>query len=191
MKYNLLLIVFFACRVLSFGELSEKEIKQLKRDVQIAGVRDSTQRTEDRKKIEILQVNTFQNQDDSSIYRIRLAVELRDKEKKKYIAEFTGDSSGDYDSEYEGEDYWELYMPYEDLEGLNVTAYAVQYGVMDGETFLPLAEVQKNYEKMMDGIAKETTSLFPTKVILFHYYMYDDSTDGSTESISQRVKAVK
>jgi hypothetical protein len=191
MKYNLLLIVFFASRMLSFGELSEKEIKQLKRDVQIAGVRDSTQRTEDRKKIEILQVNTFQNQDDSSIYRIRLAVELRDKEKKKYIAEFTGDSSGDYDSEYEGEDYWELYMPYEDLEGLNVTAYAVQYGVMDGETFLPLAEVQKNYEKMMDGIAKETTSLFPTKVILFHYYMYDDSTDGSTESISQRVKAVK
>ncbi|MDD3276108.1 MAG: hypothetical protein PHP93_03545 [Kiritimatiellales bacterium] len=191
MKYNLLLIVFFASRLLSFGELSEKEIKQLKRDVQIAGVRTNTQRTEDRKKIEILQVNTFQNQDDSSVYRIRFAVELKDKEKKTYIAEFTGAPSGDYDSEYEGEDYWELYMPYEELEGLNVTAYAIQYGVMDGETFLPLADVQKNYEKMMDGIAKKTTSPFPAKVMLFHYYMYDDSTDGSTESTPQRVKAVK
>jgi hypothetical protein len=177
--------------MLAFGEISDKELKYLEKSVQIAGTRDYTKKNEDRKKIEIFQVNTFQNQDDMFPYRIRIAVELKDREENVYVASFTGEPSGDYDSEYEGEDYWELYMPYEDLEGLKVTAYAVQYGVMDGDQFVILAEEEKNYEKLLKGLNDRTTLVFPNSIALMHYYMYEDSSEGSTESTPRKVKAVK
>lgn len=187
----LLLIFIFSGSLKGFGELSDKDLKYLRKEVQIAGVRDDTRRTEDRKKIEIFQVNTFQNQDDSSVYRIRLAVELRDDRKQTYIVTFTGAPSGDYDSEYEGEDYWELYMPYGDFKDLKVIAYAVQYGVMDGDVFVPLAEDEKDSEQMMAGLKSRSALLFPNNVVLMHYYMYEDSSDGSTESTPRKVRAVK
>ena len=190
MRRYLFLVLFFVSQLPVQGALTEKDIKYLKKDVRIIGTRDYTERTEDRKKIEIFQVSTSQNQDDPSMYRIRIVVELKDKQKDVYIATFTGERSGRPHSEYEGEDYWMLYMPYEDLDGLKVTGYVVQYGIMDGDTFIPLVEDEKHYDEMMAGLETRSTLRFPNKTVLMNYYMYTDEK-GSDESSPRKVKDIQ
>ncbi len=195
MKIYILLAVFFASHLPSFGELSDKEMKRL-RDVEIAGIRIDTWKNKEREKSELLEVNTFQSEDDPDEYdmtrfRIRLAVELTDKQKQTYLVQFTGIAPEDFDSEYQGEDYWQLYMAHGDLERLKITGYRVEYGLMDGDTFVPLAQEEKDSEKMLDGLRQRTTRLFSGKVYLRHYYMYDDSTEGVTESVPRNIRALK
>ena len=196
MKYFLLLAVFFTSHLLAFGELTEKELKQFKRDLEIADVRADTWKDNDRKKFELLEVNTFQNEDDPDTYdmsrfRLRLVAELTDKEKNTYLVQFTGNAPEDFDSEYMGEDYWGLYMDHGDFGGLKISGYIVQFGIMDGETFVPLVEDEKRSEDMLDRVRKRTTVLFPGKVYLRHYYMYVDSNSGPTESTPVNIRPVK
>jgi hypothetical protein len=197
MNRYLLLTVLTAGHLLTYGELADNELKQFKRDVEIAGVRTDTWKSkEDREKSELLKVNTFQNEDDPDSYdmsrfRLRLVVELTDKQKNTYLVRFTGNAPDSYDSEYQGEDYWELYMPHGDLEGLKISGYIVQYGIMDGETFVSLADDQDEAEQMLERARKRTTILFPGKCYLRHYYMYDDASEGVTESTPVNISPVK
>ncbi len=41
-------------------------------------------------------------------FQMRLAVELTDKQKKTYLIRFKGNAPEDYDSEYQGEDYFHI-----------------------------------------------------------------------------------
>jgi len=195
MKVYMLLAVFFASYLMAVGELSDKEMKRL-RDVEIAGIRTDTWKNKDREKYETLEINTFQSEDDPlnydmSRFRMRLVVELTDKQKNTYLVQFAGKAPEDYDSEYQGEDYWTLYMAHGDLERLSVSGHAIQYGIMDDETFVPLAEEMDHYDDVLDRVRARTTRLFPGKVYLRHYYMYDDSNDGVTESVPSNIRAIK
>lgn len=195
MKAYILLAVFFASHLLAVGELSDKEMKRL-RDVEISGIRTDTWKNKEREKFETLEVNTFQSEDDPlnydmSRFRIRMAIELTDKQKNTYLVQFTGNAPEDYDSEYQGEDYWTIYLAQGDLDRLKVSGYAIQYGIMDDETFVPLAEEMDHYNDVIDGLRTKKTVLFPGKVYLRHYYMYDDSTDGVTESVPRNIRAIK
>lgn len=172
------------------GELTKKELKQLE-DLEVAGVRENTEKDDDRNKIEVLEINTFQSEDDQGDgFRIQIAVELVDKQKNLYIAQFKGNRPGGINSEYTGEDYWLLYMPHGELERLKVSAYAIHYGFMDGEEFRVFAE-EFDGVKTMDELLERTSTPYPGKVRLKHYYMYDDSSRGETESISQSVRNIK
>jgi len=194
MNVYLFAAVFLTSCLMSSGELSRDEMKSL-RDVEIAGTRTDTWKNDDREKYEVLEVNTFQNEDDPLDYdmnqfRIRMVVELTNKEKKSFIIHFTGSPSNNYDSEYMGEDYWKLYMAHGDLGRLSITGFAVQYGIMDEETFVPLGE-EFDDVKSFDELSERTTTPFVGKFYLRHYFMYDDSTEGSTESIEENVRAIK
>jgi hypothetical protein len=196
MKIYLFLAFVFASRLVAFGEFDEKELKHFKKNVEIAGVHEDTYKNDDREKSETLEVNTFQDSDDPlefdmSLFRIHFVVELTDKQKNTYLVQFKGKPSADYDSEYQGEDYWTLYMPHGDIERLKISGYMVRYGIMDDDTFVLLAEEEDHSEKMREGVINRTTHLFPGTVRLRHYYMYDDSNDGVTESIPANVKKVK
>ena len=197
LKIYLLLVIFTASHITTFGQLKEDELKQFKRDFEIADVRvDTWKSDEDRAKFERLEVNTFQNEDDPVNYdmtrfRMRLVVELTDKDKKTYLVQFTGNAPGEYDSEYMGEDYWNLFMAHGDLERLKVSGYMIQYGIMDGDTFIPLAEEEKGSEKMLEGVRNRTTVLFQGKIYLRHYYMYVDSGSGPTESTPVNIRRIK
>ena len=196
MKNYLLLTMFLASHLLAVGELTDDELKQFKREFEIAGVRDDTWRSEDRKKYERIEVNTFQFEDDPENYdmtrfRMRLVVELTDKQKNTYLVQFTGNAPEYYDSEYRGEDYWNLDMEHGDFDGLKVSAHLIQFGIMDGETFISLAEDKDNVDDMLERVRQRETVLFPGKVYLRHYYMYDDSGSGLTESAPVNIKLVK
>lgn len=195
-KIYLLLAVLFASHLLAFGELTDKDLKQFESNLEIGGVRITSWKNDDREKYEVLQVNTLQSQDDPrqydmSKFRVRLAVELTDSQKNTYLVKFTGNAPEDYNSDYNGEDYWKLYMAHGDLGRIKISGYVVEYGFMDGETFVVLAVDEDDSEKMQARVQQQTTQLFPGKVYLRHYYMYDDSSEGDTESTEMTIKRVK
>ncbi|MBI9021169.1 MAG: hypothetical protein JEZ10_07950 [Verrucomicrobia bacterium] len=195
MKIYLLLAVLFTGHLMASGELSEQELKRLK-DVEISGTRTDTWKSDDREKFETLEINTCQNMNDPveldmTRFRMRLVVELTDKEKNTYLVKFTGNALGNYESGYQGEDYWELYMAHGDLERLDVSGYIIQYGIMDGGTFVPLAEKQDGSTEMMDRMRKKTTRLFPGKVYLRHSYQYEDTTARMMISDQRNIRAIK
>jgi hypothetical protein len=171
--------------------LSKDELKKIS-EAQIASIRDGKEKsTQTDKKYQTLEVNTFQSQDEMPGFRICVAVEVTDKSKKTYLAEFTANQPEGLDSEYLGQDYWTLYLPEGDLEKPKITAYAVQYGFMDGNTFLIIGE-QYDHVKSMDELKARTATPFPGSLRLSHYYMYSDSTEGGErESPRADLKAVK
>jgi hypothetical protein len=180
-----------ACVVCStaFGELSRDALKRLE-DVEISGVREDTYKDDDHKKYEMLEINTFQNEDDREGFRIYIVVELEDKYKTKYLTGFKAAQPGGMSSDYTGEDYWKFYIPHGEMERLKITAYAVLYGIMDGNQFILLAE---DYDgvKSIDEFRGHQYVSFPGKVRLMHCYMYNDSASGDTESYYKTLPELK
>lgn len=194
-KY-LLLIVFFARCLPVVAELSEDDMEHFDRYLQIYKVKDFTWRNENRDKFEVVQVSTLQSPEDPKLYdmsrfRMRLAVEVTDDQKKTHLIKFNARAREDFESMYTGEDFWELYIPYGDLGRLKISGYVVQYGLMDGDTFVVLAEDEDDSEKMLERVRAQTTELFAGKVFLSHYYMYENSYDAKTESSRVKLKSVK
>jgi hypothetical protein len=193
MKCRVLTVLFFAgLFLLANGELTKQQKTWLK-DLEISGVRVATIRDEDRNKIELLEITTAQSPNEDNIesgFRIHIVVEISDSKKNKYIADFTGNRPEDLDVEYTGEDYWNFYLPHGELDHPKVEAYAIQYGYMDGETFVVFAENYKRC-KTMEELTRRTTTPFPGTIRLKHYYMYDDVDSGVTESVSMTVKQIK
>ncbi len=190
MKFCLLPVLFFSIVLVAAGELSRDDEKRL-RDVEIAGITEDTYRKEDGEKSEELEINTFQNEDDDGKgFRMRIIVELEGQDKKRYIAGFTANRPDDLNSEYTGEDYWIFRMPHGDLGRLSIEGYLVQYGFMDGDTFVVFAEDENHSEEVLEGVRNRTTLPFPGKVRLKHYYMFVDDEEGEMESMPKTLQAV-
>jgi hypothetical protein len=197
MKRVLFLSVLIAGVLPVLGELSDRELKQFKSDLEIGSIRDETRRNEEREKYEVLAINTFQSDGDPDNYdmsrfRMRIVAELTDKQKNTYLVKFTGNASEERDSEYLGEDYWNLYMAHGDLERPKISGYIVQYGIMDGEAFVVLAQEENNAEEILERVREGKTVLFQGKVYLRHYYLYNDRTfGGGAESTPVNIRQIK
>ncbi len=191
MKYYMLLVALFAGCLVSNGEFAKKELKRLG-EVEISGIREDTKKNDDRKKIETLEISTFQNNEDTEGFRLNVAVEITDKQKKTYLVEYKGMQPSDFDSEFTGEGFWTLSMPHGDLERVKITAYAVQFGIMDEAANRFIICVEK-YDgvKAYDELTTRTTNAFPGTVTLKYWYMFDDPTEGEIESIPSQARAVK
>jgi len=114
MKYYLLTAILFTSCLISAAELSKNEMKRL-RDVSIGGTRIDDWRNDDREEFLVLEISIAHAPEDPrefdmSRFRVRLAVELTDKQKNKYVVQFTGSPTPDYPYEYLGEDFWKFYM---------------------------------------------------------------------------------
>lgn len=196
MKFYFLLIVFLTGNLLAFGELEEKELKRIKRDVDIVGVRDMKWKDDNSNKFQVLEVFIVQNkyypeEYDMTQFRLKLIVEIEDKEDNVYLIKYTGKLPEDYyNIDYEGEDYWKLYIPHGDLGRLDISAYSVTYGIMDGETFVPLMEDEDDAEDMLEREALGETNPFPGNAFLTHYYMYEQS-GNDRESLPKKINPVK
>ena len=62
---------------------------------------------------------------------------------------------------------------------------------MDGKVFVPLAEEKDDPDEMLERVRQQTTRLFSGKLYLRHYYIYDDSNEGDTESVPVNIRPVK
>lgn len=162
--------------------LAEEDLERMKNDVEIAEVRDYDREMEDRTQARVLEVNTFQSEDDISGFRIQLAVEVADENGRLYFVEFRGDQGSGLDPEYTGEDYWELLFPYGDLRKLSVSGYCIQYGVMNGDVFVPMVEKKHNGDSL--EVLKSRGAEFPGKVELWHSHRFLDEDDDEEEGDS-------
>jgi len=184
MKQTILLIVFFlSCLGAVGAEISEKELKKLGKSVNISSVVDSTIKNEDREKVEVVKIYTYQRRKDETVdfnYRIRVTVELTDREKNTYFAQVAR-RQGSVHTDYLGKDEWEIQIPHGDMERPKVTAYAIQYGIVNGGEFIVLAEEFDDVDTLEELTERTTTRIDEVKAIE-HYYWYTDRDDEDVRS---------
>jgi len=198
MKNYVLMAVFFASCFVAVGEFSEDELEQFHDEVSVGGVSDTTYRNDAREKfvdfeVNIMQFDSYPIDYDMSIFQIHVVVELTDKKKNSYLVEYKGSPNQSHYEEfqdyYDGEDYWNLYIPHGDLGNLKVTGYAVHYGVMDEKKFVLLAEDYDDVETM-EELTKRTTTPLTGKVKMKHYFMYNDPDSDDDQSYPRVIKNV-
>jgi hypothetical protein len=174
MKYTLLLGAILSIGLMAMGELSKSDLRDFGRLVSIDGVIESTNKKNRDKVYEVLRIDYSSEEDGLDDILFRVAVELTDKKTKEtYLAQKTrghGNFSN-HKGDYIGEGYWEFIIPCGSRR-LKITGYAVEYGVMDGETFVPL-DADYDDVKSFDELTTRTTTVFPGKVKLSSTYMVD------------------
>lgn len=190
MKYwtMLLLVAYLGSSAVFAGSISEDELERLQRSVKIGGVSDDTEEVEEddeEQELEVLKFYTNQHQDDAEKYefRVKVVAELTDKKAKKvYIAKMAG-LQGAVGSEYTGEDTWKFMVPYADMKRPKYTAYVIQYGILDGNEFIVLAEETDDVDTL-EELEARTTEMVPEKAVLFHQYSFLADT-GEGEEVQQ------
>jgi len=176
MKYGILLLVAFcaSCWVAS-GEVSQDRLKDLKKLVQIDRVKDSEHKNSAGKCVD-LRIDFSSDQEGLEDVFARVAVELTDKVKKTYWVEASKTYPADFGENYTGEGYWMLMIPYGSFDKLKVSAFAVEFGVMDGDKFVPFDAVYDGV-KTFDELIARTTTPFPGECKFGYTYMVDSLDD--------------
>ena len=111
----------------------------------------------------------YRNEEHQTNFQIYIAVEITDENKKRYCTEFRGNQS-DLDSAFTGEEYYTLIVPHGDLGRLKITAYAIQYGILDDGNFILLAEDFDDVESITELKERSTNLFFQIEVSLKHYH---------------------
>ncbi len=193
MKYGLLGMFCLATCLSVNAEINKDDMKVMTRETEILGVRTDTEKNDDREKFEVLEINSEQNDDLAEAYdfQIRIAAELTDANKKSYLVKYVGNQPKGFDSEYIGENFWQLWVPYNDVDRPKFTAYAIQFGVNDDDgKFIILSEDYDDV-KSMSELIERTTNDYSGNIVLKHTYIYDDEDDGEQEDVYRSVKNIK
>jgi len=173
MKCRLIaLICFAACLICSAAEPSADTtelVSRLKGRVKIGTVNDSTIRNDAGEKILVLKFHTWQDERDKLDFCLRVTLELTDKEEKVYVGQVLR-PQGDTDREYVGEDDWEFQIPLGKLNKPTLTACAVEYGILQQKTFIPVAAEFKHAESS-DEIMQRSPDRVPVRCT-FHRFWY-------------------
>jgi len=163
MKYTMIWIMLFVSCVMAMGEVSKNRLKDLRRLVKIDSVRTSTDKHKN-SKTEVLEFEFSSEVEGLDEVVVRVAVEVTDKTKKTYLVEKTR-SSGNFPGTYIGEGSWDLTIPQGNLERLKITGYAFEYGVMDGNKFVPFRGEYDDV-KTYQELTSRTTTPFPAETQL-------------------------
>lgn len=184
MKRCLMMIVLLAsCSFLYGAELSAelaKLQKKLSNSVKIGTVNSDTIRNDNNEKIEVFKFHTYQDERDKGLnFRVRVTVEMTDKAGNTCFAQLNREQ-GPLHEEYTGEDDWEFQMSHGSMERPKVTAYAIQYGILEEGVFIPVVEKLSKVDSV-DGITKRISCRTEfTKTL--HYYRYRDSDEEVVSS---------
>lgn len=182
-KFLIGTVVLWGCISISSAELSPK-LAQLKEDlstrVKIGSVNIDTIRDENDKKIEVIKFHSYQDERDKDlIFRMRVTVEMEDKSGSTCFAQINR-PQGSVHEEYTGEDDWEFHLSHGDLDRPKISAYAIQYGILEEGEFIPVAEVFEDCEN-----AEEITSRTACRADFsqtLHYYWYRNLDEEEVSS---------
>ena len=160
-------VLMLVCLSVS-GEVS----KDLKRLVKIDSVRDSEKGSGTKKKL-LLRVEFSSEEEGLEAILVRIAVELTDKKTKQVYLAGEMKNFGEMPDGYVGEGYWELSMPYGDIDKLKLTAYVVEFGVMNGGAFVPFL-TECDHAKSYDELTGRTAQKFPNQCKLIRMVLVDE-----------------
>lgn len=172
MKRGLLLFVFCAGCLVSNGEISKKQLKEFGKLAGLDGVSVSTEKTRQGVEFEVVRVDYSSEETGLEDIFVRIAVEVKDKEKNVYLIQEMG-QYGDFGSgrgDYTGEGYWELSIPYGSFDKVKVIACAVEFGVYDGEEFVPF-DSDYDHVKTFKELLDHKATPFPDKCKFGYTYL--------------------
>jgi len=171
MKYDMLLVAFFASCLMAAGELSKKEIKEYSHMIEIDNVENRAVKNRSNNKSEVFTIY-FTSDEEQNLKGLaaRIAVEVvdrADKEKKPYLVvgqTALRDPTKHFDN-YTGRGYFEFVIPYGSFGRLDVKAYAFELGVLQGKTFVPF-DAKYDDVKTYEELTGRTATKFPGKIKL-------------------------
>lgn len=184
MKRCVVSLCVVAASLISFGaELSDDLIK-LKEDLsartKIGTVNSDTLRGDGGKKSEVFKFGTYQDERKRDFnFRMRVTVQMTDKTENTCYAQINREQ-GPVDLEYTGEDNWEFHIPHGEMDKPKVTAYAIQYGILQDGIFVPIVEKLENVDSVEQITAKSACRVEFAKTL--HYYWYRNSEEERVSS---------
>lgn len=160
----LISLTCLTCFAADSSEDAEKLINRLKGCTRLGTINDNVVRNDADEKVLVLKFHTNQDKRHQSKYRMRITVEAVDKECNLFYGQSVT-AQGGRPSDYTGEDDWEFQCNFAGLEKPKVSAYVIEYGFMDSETFVVLTEELKNAETAEEilGRSKKQLSIRCTK----------------------------
>ncbi|NOU37068.1 MAG: hypothetical protein HOO88_09915 [Kiritimatiellaceae bacterium] len=156
--------------------------KKLSGTVRLGTIQSDTVRDDKDKKIELFKFNTYQDKRDDVTLTVRVTIELTDKAGQTCFAQISRTQASPRETEYTGEDNWEFRIPHGKMERPKVTAYAVQYGILQDGVLTPVVE-QLYKVKSVDEITSRVSCRNDAGQSFYYYWYVDD--DGNTVSTTQ------
>lgn len=159
--YLIILALLSGCLITSGQELSEELAdlqKDISRGIRINNINDVTVRNGKEKS---LRFKFASNQDvkyKDEIYRMRLTVELTDKDTDKVYYAQHAILQGPTSDEYTGKDTWDFLLPLGDLKNAKFTAYAAEYEIIKDEKEIPVGCKLSRKIKSSKDITNATTN---------------------------------
>lgn len=178
-RWYMVMLVFLAGCFVAVGALTEDQKEDLEDSVKIGGVNDDTIEDDNDTKFEQLTFYTYQDEDSVEDYTfyIKVTVELTEKKSKKsYYAQFAR-KQGDVDTEYTGQDNWDFTVAYGDLKKPKITAYVIQYGIIEDKEFIVLTEEMDDVDSL-EELTTRSPDRLEQKPRILHMYSYRDSVTG-------------
>jgi hypothetical protein len=184
MKYLFSLLALLSVCIPLCGEELSPETLQLKeklsKSVKIGTIGIDTLRDSDDRKIEIFKFHTYQDERDKDLnFRVRVTIEMTDKAGQTCFAQLNREQ-GSVHEDYTGEDDWEFQISHGDLDKPKVSAYVVQYGILENGTFIPVSEKLWKVDSV-DEITKRTSCRTEFAKPL-HSYWYRNTDDEVVSS---------
>lgn len=177
MKKNLItLFVLFVGCLTGLCEISDKQMRDYSRVLSLDSISEKRLRQSgDNARILRVEFSGDKRRSDDLLEKIyvRIAVEITDvTTRKTYFAERT-QPIGKFSHDYMGEGHLEFLIPCRTLKRITISAYAVQYGVMDGGQFTPFTEKFSGVESY-ENLKKRTSAAYPEKCELTRTTVVED-----------------
>ncbi len=141
------------------ANLLEKR-EDLEGRIKIGSITETDFENDADEEVSVLKFYTCQDERDKLNYRMRVTIELTDNRGKgdSYFAQLSCKQPTIPD-EYTGETTWEFHLPHGGLEKAKLTAYAVQYGFLDGGVFVPVDEKFDDVDSAEEITERTTTRI--------------------------------
>jgi len=191
MKYQMLLIAFCASCFMAAGELSEKEMKKLRRYVKIGSVSTSTLRGDDRKKTKVIRFTTTQDQQAQESYALRITAEVETKSGDTYCVQLMRKQPDVSGYEYLGEDLWEIHIPEGEMERPKFSGYVIEYGFMENGELITIAEEVDDVDTAEEITTRCETRLDDKQVRVKHAYVYLEDSGGGEERVESIMRTLR
>jgi hypothetical protein len=120
-------------------------------------------------------------------FMTRLLCELACDDGGTWLIEYAGQQSKT-DEDYVGADEWQIFVKPETFKNCTISAYVLQYGMVNDGEFVPLVEKKKNVESGKELLARNLTK-FPGKLTVRHSYTSVDDLGEETQSSFKVVKS--
>lgn len=113
---------------------------------------------------------TYQDENDINFqWRMRVTVQMTDRNGESCFAQINR-PQGPVDTEYTGEDTWEFHVPHGAMDRPQVSAYIIQYGVLQDGVFVPVVEKFYRAEELQELIKNPRCRVEFS--VMRHYYNY-------------------